>query len=335
MAEIKPSYDHNRQVLGKIYPLDTPFNVILDVSEACNFRCEYCFRGQDDKTKWGYAKEQKIISDEVFKAAVQQLQQFPQEVKQISLSCHGEPLCNRRLPDLVRYIKAQGIKSRVSIHTNAAMLDEEYAIDLADSDIDRIVVSLQGLSAEKYKKVCRAEIDYEAFYHNLKVLYEHKRNTQVFYKIMDVALDDGEEEDFFRQYSSIGDRVYVEHMVPIWKDVDLSGIAKEDIQIENKYGKAFEMQQVCPLIFHTTVISPEGDVYPCTQLLTPNKMGNILENSLVDLWNSTQRKELLMKQCKLENPDICKDCFILQNSIYAKEDMIDEYRLEILERLNE
>ena len=29
--KIKPSYDENRQVLGKIYPLSTPFTVILDV----------------------------------------------------------------------------------------------------------------------------------------------------------------------------------------------------------------------------------------------------------------------------------------------------------------
>jgi hypothetical protein len=62
-------------------------------------------------------------------------------------------------------------------------------------------------------------------------------------------------------------------------------------------------------------------------------LGNIENNTLLELWNSDMRRKLLIKQCKKENPDICRDCFILQNSIYSKEDMIDEYRFEILRKL--
>lgn len=337
MGEIKPSFDTKRQTLGKIYPLDTPFNVILDASEACNFRCEYCFRSDSDRNNWGYAGNNRLMDRGIFEKAVEQIKEFPQEVKQISLSNHGEPLCNRKVPEMVQYIKQQGIRSRISIHTNAAMLDEEYAIELADSGIDRIVVSLQGLSTEKYKEVCSADIEFEKFYQNLTALYKHKKNTQIYFKIMDVALDEGDEQKFYEMFSPIADRVYVEKMVPIWKDIDLSAISKNktDERLQNKYGESFTKQECCPLIFHTIVVTPAGDVYPCTQLLTPYKLGNINEQQLVDLWNSDTRKELLIRQCKKDNPDICKDCFILQNSIYSKEDMIDEYRYEILRRLEE
>lgn len=334
--KVKPSYDLNRSVLGELYPLSTPFNVILDSSEACNFRCEYCFRGQDDRSKWGYASNASFMEWTLFQKAVSQIQSFPDKVRQISLSNHGEPLCNRKIPDMVRYIKSQGIDSRVSIHTNAAMLDEEYAKDLADSDIDRIVVSLQGLSTEKYKEVCRAEVDFDVFYHNLSVLYEHKKNTQIYFKIMDVALEDGEEDRFYKLFTPIGDRVYVEKMVPIWKDVDLTDVGQKGSKesLYNKYGERFPRQECCPLIFHTIVVDPLGNVYPCTQLLTPYVLGNINNKTLLELWNSEQRKDLLIRQCEKRNPDICRDCYILQNSIYAKEDMIDEYRNEIRDRLN-
>lgn len=198
--KIKPSYDENRQVLGKIYPLSTPFTVILDSSEVCNFRCNYCFRGQDDKSKWGYAVDNKLMDDDIFHIAVEQIKDFPEMVKTISLSNHGEPLCNRNIPDMVRYIKNQGITSKISIHTNAAMLDEEYAKDLADSNIDRIVISLQGLKEAKYREICKAQINFDEFYHNIEVLYENKKNTQICYKIMDSVLDKGEEE-FYRCFS--------------------------------------------------------------------------------------------------------------------------------------
>jgi radical SAM protein with 4Fe4S-binding SPASM domain len=335
MGEIKPSFDTDRQTLGKIYPLDTPFNVILDASEVCNFRCEYCFRASDDKNNWGYARNSQLMDWGIFEKAVEQIKEFPKDVKQISLSNHGEPLCNRKVPYMVKYIKNQGIKSRISIHTNATMLDEKYAIELADSGIDRVVVSLQGLSTVKYKEVCKADIDFDIFYHNLSVLYEHKKNTQIYFKIMDVALDEDDEQKFYEMFSPIADRVYVEKMVPIWKDVDLSSVSKNKYvgDIQNKYGERFPKQDCCPLIFNTIVVNPMGDVYPCTQLLTPYKLGNIENNTLLELWNSDMRGKLLIKQCKKENPDICRDCFILQNSIYSKEDMIDEYRFEILRKL--
>lgn len=332
--KIQPSYDTNRKVLGEIYPLSTPFNVVLDASEVCNFRCQYCFRGQSDKTKWGYAEKQSFMEWELFQRAVSQIQEFPDSVKQISLSNHGEPLCNRKVPDMVRYIKQQGIAGRVSIHTNAAMMDEAYAYDLADSNIDRIVVSLQGISSAKYREICATDIDFDDLYKNLTILYQNKKDTQLYFKIMDIALANGEEETFYKLFTPIGDRVYIEKVVPIWKDVDVpAGKGRDEDAIYNKYGEVFPKQDCCPLIFHTIVVSPIGDVYPCTQLLTPYLLGNIKQQTLRELWNCDARKKLLLRQCKKSNPDICKDCYILQNSIYAKEDMIDSYRYEIMDRL--
>lgn len=330
MGEIKPSFDTNRQVLGKILPLDTPFTVILDAAEACNFKCNYCFRSDTDKTHWGYAKDNQLMSWDIFVKAVEQIKEFPQEVKQISLSCHGEPLLNRKVPDMVRYIKKQGIQSRISIHTNASLLDEEFVFDLADSNIDRVVVSLQGLTESKYQVTCAAKIDYQKFYNNLKLFYQIKKGTQIHIKIANVALDENEEEQFYSLYGQIADRVFVEQIVPIWKDVKL---ANSLAIAQNKYGDKFPLQMCCPLIFHTIVVIPNGDVYPCTQLLSQHNLGNIRNKTLVEIWNGDERTNLLMNQVEFNREELCEDCYILQNSIYSQEDMIDNYRLEIRNRL--
>lgn len=328
--KIMPSFDSKRSVLGEILPLKTPFNVIIDASERCNFQCQYCFRGDADKNKWGYAKDNQLMGWDTFVKTVEQVKEFEDEVRQISLSGHGEPLCNRRIPDMVRYMKAQGIQSRISIHTNASLLDREFIDDLIDSDIDRIVISLQGMTSEKYWEVCRAKIDFETFYDNLTYLYENKNHTQMHIKIMDVALDKGEEDSFYKKFVPIGDRVFIEQEVPIWKGVESE---KGKAEIENKYGNSFPLQECCPLIFHTIMIIPNGDVYPCTQVLREDKLGNVNEATLVNMWMGEARRNLLLRQCELNNPEICEQCYIRQNSIYTKEDMIDEYREEILKRL--
>lgn len=331
MGEVKPSYDTNRQVLGKILPLKTPFNVIIDTSERCNFQCSYCFRNDIDcQEHWGYAKRNDVMEWEIFEKAVAQIKEFPEDVKQISLSNHGEPLCNRKIPQMVQYIKKSGIKSRISIHTNASLLNESYIEELAESDIDKVVVSLQGLSSPKYFKVCKATVDFEKLYDNLRSFYQKKKHTQIHIKIMDSALEDGEDTKFYNLFVPISDRAFIEQEVPIWKGRESNS---ETDKILNKYGEAFPRQLCCPLIFHTLVVATNGDAYPCTQLLREDKLGNINETSLREMWDGAQRTELLMRQCELNNPRICDDCYIRQNSIYSEGDMIDNYRDEILSRM--
>lgn len=329
---IKPSFDEKRQVLGKVLPLMTPFTVVLDSSEVCNFKCNYCFRADQNKDVWGYAKNCGLMEWDLFTEAVSQIKEFPEAVKQISLSNHGEPLCNRRLPDMVRYIKEKGISDRVSIHTNASLLDEEYVLDLADSGIDKVVVSLQGMTAEKYRQVCGAAVDLNCLYDMLKLFYERKTNTMLHIKVADVALEAGEEEMFYERFLPIADRAFVEKIVPIWKGTEFSEQQLKET-VQNKYGARFPKQQCCPVLFHTIVVTPAGDVYPCTQLLSADCLGNIRNVSLVQLWKGKERKELLKKQLELCAPQCCEGCYIKDNSIFTEADLIDAYRSEVLERL--
>ena len=330
MGEIKESFDTDRVVLGNIFPLDTPFTVILDSSEICNLRCNYCFRSDDDKKKWGHVAGQKTMDWDVFAKAVEKIKEFPNEVRQISLSHHGEPLTNRMVPRMATYIKERGLKCRVSIHTNATLLDKEYAAKLAESKIDRVVISIQGLNGDKYKEKCGVAVDFNKLYESLQYFYMVKTNTQLYIKVANTALEEGEEERFYELFRPISDRVFIEQIIPLWSEVDIKDV---NDKVQNKYGQSFERQYCCPLIFHTIVVLPNGDVYPCTQLLSEDKLGNIEKESLMQCWNSEYRRGLLVNCLKMEKNDICKDCAILNNSIYAKEDMIDGFREQILARI--
>lgn len=108
---IRPSFDTNRQMLGRVLPLRIPFTVILDSSEVCTFKCNYCFRADEDKSVWGYAKESKLMDWELFVRTVDQIMEFEEPVRAISLSNHGELLFNRCLLDMARHIKSKEIKS--------------------------------------------------------------------------------------------------------------------------------------------------------------------------------------------------------------------------------
>lgn len=335
MGEIKPSFDTNRQILGKIMPIKTPFTVILDSSEVCNFKCRYCFRSDKDKSSWGYAVRNDFMSWDVFEKVVAQMKEFPDDIKQISLSNQGEPLCNKRLPEMIRYIKKENLKGRISLHTNASLLTKDMALDLADSNPGRVVISLQGMSSEMYKKVCGYDLDFANLVNCIRVFFENKKDTELSIKIMNTALKGkAEEQMFYEIFQPISDRVFVEQAVPIWKNIKVD--TEDNNLAYNKYGMGFKYQSICPLIFHTIVVAPNGEVYACTQLDGTKSIGNVLDKSLVDIWTSEERKRLLYAQlddcCCSEE---CVGCGIKQNTIYSEADMLDPYKDEIKMRLQE
>lgn len=334
MGEIKPSFNQNRQTLGKIMPLDTPFTVIIDSSERCNFRCSYCFRSDDDKSLWGYAADNNNMSREVFEKVLLQLKDFPSDIKMISLSNHGEPLCNPDLPWMITRIKEEGFNSVISLHTNGSLLKGDMLEKMIEADPGKIVISLQGLSDESYKKTCGANISFDSLVENISSFYSRKKTTLLCVKIMNVALNPGEEQRFYDIFTPIADRVFVEQEVDIWKNKDLG--TKSDTLIYNKYGEGFCAQKTCPVLFHTLVITTVGDVYPCTQLFGHESLGNINDIPVVEMWDGKKRTDMLLDQLDpLSDPAPCRECGIKQNSIFAKEDELDPYRDDIRKRILE
>ncbi|GMX66221.1 radical SAM protein [Paenibacillus elgii] len=334
---IKPSYNTERTLLGEQLPLDTPYSVILDVSERCNFKCSYCFRAGKIDESWGFAAARSLMSPETFQRAARQLAEFPRKIKVVSLSGHGEPLANPRIVDMVRYLKELNVAEQIDMHTNASLLTQENAPRIARAGFTRIVVSLQGLDALSYERTCGVKINFDKFYNNLKLLYESKdSNLQIHIKIADVALGKENVEEskqkFYALFSGIADHVYVEKVVPIWDNVDISTDGTT-----NKFGDATGGTNYCSLVFYKMMVDPDGEIYPCTKLPPPMSLGNISDTTLPEAWYGRTRSEFLKEHLCLtrHKHKPCVGCFIPVNSITSHKDVIDPYKDAILERFKE
>lgn len=329
-SNIIKSYSQDRNVLGKVLPLDTPYTVLIDISDSCNLRCKYCFRYDTSIGAEDYRKN-RLMDWETFQIVVEQLKEFPSQIKRIALSHNGEPLCNRKLPQMVSYIKNAGLTGRTEIHTNGLLLDKQYIEELCEAGIDRVVISLQGLDGDAYYKECGVKIDFERFYYHLKYFYQKKRDTQIHIKIVDEAVGD-ERDRFYEMFSPIADRVFVESVVPLWTDLDMKTGEVE----KNKYGDTFKVQQCCPLVFYTINVLPDGTIYPCSHIRPPFKLGNVKETTIYEAWNGAQKKTFMkdMLESGRFKMEACKNCYIPQNTVMTPEDSIDAYAEEILERIN-
>ncbi|MBP3857746.1 MAG: radical SAM protein [Ruminiclostridium sp.] len=332
--KIKPLVGLQRVPLHEHIPLDTPFSVYIFPTNHCNFRCNYCSHSlslPQFKEQYGFAPE--TMSMDIYKASIDQLTEFPGRVKTISLTGQGEPLVNPELPQMVAYAKERNAANRIEFMSNGALLTEERSAALVDAGLDCIRISLQGLSTEKYKKVCGSNVDFERFVEQITWLYRHKKQCEVFVKIMDIALEKGEDEKFYKMFTPIADRVYIEQCRPVY-----SGVAStEGISTKaDRYGHEHTHRTVCPLCFFMLGIFPNGDVYPCETIYRPELLGNVKNDRLTDMWNSDKMHEFQMQQLtegKNANPRCALCC--APDDVSQPEDVLDNYSHEILERLSE
>lgn len=337
MTDKKASYNRDRLRLGEKLPLDTPLSVIVDISERCNFKCNYCFRSGKKDESWGYAAKNNLMPMKAFRQTVEQLLAFPRKIKTISLSGHGEPLCNPEIVAMVRYLGKCSITERIEMHTNASLLTEKTAREIAQAGFGRIIISLQGLNAENYKRVCGAELDWDSFYRCLQILYENKTDElKIHIKISEAALSTenraAEEERFYDLFGPIADTVSMEKVTPLWKN-----LALESSETVNKYGQDIGMVECCPILFYKMWVAPDGEIYPCTGLPAPMSLGNIRDTTLSEAWNGQKRREFLAAHLLQARGGCaaCADCFVPVNTVTTDKDRIDPFRKEILARLEE
>lgn len=325
-------YEADRNQLSDIVPLSTPFSVSIDVASVCNFKCKYCAQSLGagfDKRHF----KRKIMNYDLFCRIIDQLSDFESKIKKIHLFRNGESFCNPRLVDMIRYTAAKNVCESININTNAALLTNELSLQLAESGLSTLCVSLQGLSSKKYKEICNTEINFEQLYSELVFFYENKRDCKLFIKIIDIALEDGEEEQFYKKFGAIADRVYIESAVPVYESIHYSDILKK--QNVTRHGEFVYKPDVCQLVFYYLHILANGDVHPCSSIEFPLPIWNIEEKTLKQIWESEERANFLklhLMKRRRENI-VCSKCQRLYQEYQAK-DNLDPYADEILQRVD-
>jgi cyclic pyranopterin phosphate synthase len=121
----------------------------VSVTDRCNFRCRYCMpaEGMD------WLERDHVLSFEEIERLVRLLAGFG--VTDVRLT-GGEPLARRDFPQLVAKLRAIDGISDLSMTTNGYLL-ERHAAELVDAGIDRVNVSIDSLSRDRFHQVTRRD----------------------------------------------------------------------------------------------------------------------------------------------------------------------------------
>jgi MoaA/NifB/PqqE/SkfB family radical SAM enzyme len=123
-----------------LYP-PPPSCLYVEVSNRCNLKCATCIRTYETR------EEARDLSFEELRAVVDQIP----ILKRAVLHGIGEPLLNRELPTMVRYLKEKG--TCVLFNTNATLLTPDWQEELIRAGLDELRVSMDAATPEKYEKI--------------------------------------------------------------------------------------------------------------------------------------------------------------------------------------
>ena len=182
-ARLEPRINlEGRTPLETVIPLATPFIVFADPASSCNFKCSFCPTGHRDMIA-GTGRFQGVMKYEVFQKIVDDLGEFDKPIKVLRMYKDGEPFLNKRLAEMVAYAKRSKHIDYIDTTTNGTFLSPERVGPVLEAGIDKINISVDGMSEETYTKFTGFKFDFEKFIENVKWLYDHRGTCEVVVKI--------------------------------------------------------------------------------------------------------------------------------------------------------
>jgi radical SAM protein with 4Fe4S-binding SPASM domain len=325
----------DRTPLQEVIPLETPYLLFVDPSSVCNFRCKFCPCGGANKEFWSPEKRVSIMPYELYRKIIDDLTEFPGKLKTLRLYKEGEPLVNKRLPDMIHYARKKGVTQKIDFTTNGSLFDCDTALAITDAGVDRINISVEALDEAGYEQISGVKLNYREYLERLRFLYHNKNGCHIFIKISDLGLKGHSEQEFYDMFADICDEIAVEHVSSVWPEFEVDENLKSTDQLDIYGGPMAKRDtaQVCPYLFYSLCVNSDGTVSACLmdwnhQLL----IGDLKCQSLLEIWNGQRLREMrenhLMFQRSIYHT--CRNCGQLE---YAVLDNIDPYREVLLNKI--
>jgi radical SAM protein with 4Fe4S-binding SPASM domain len=288
-----------------------PISLSIEPTTSCNLRCPECPSGLRSFTR----KTGMLEMNNYTKMIDEQYR----NLSYLLLYFQGEPFLHQNFLELVKYANNKGIYTATS--TNAHYFSDEMAQKTVKSGLDRLIISIDGTTQETYEQY-RIGGSIEKVISGAKKLVKWKRelgsNTPyLIFQFLVVKPNEHQVQDVHNLANEIGiDEVKIKtaQLYDYENGNDLMPENEEYSRYKrkenNKYSLKNKLYNHCWKMWHSSVITWDGNVVPCCfDKDAAYPMGSISDNTFASIWQSKKysdfRASLLNNR---SNIDICKNC---------------------------
>lgn len=315
------SYALNR--FGSAHIAHSPLFVSVEPAAVCQLRCPECPVGQKSVSET-IRQRSGLMPLEVFRRVLAECRDTAWVMQ---FYFQGEPLLNKDLPQMIREAHEAGLYTIVS--TNAQAMTQEMAQAFVESGLDRIIISMDGLTNESYNAYriggsldkCKAALRYlreakEQFQiSNFLSFRNDCFKFQIELQVLRLRSNEHEWAAFKKQYKALGaDRL-------VFKTAQLYDYAnghplmpsnpKYSRYVQGKDGLYHRrrLSKGCFRVWSGCVITTTGEVLPCCYDKThAYAYGNIMNTRMRELFGN--EKAITFRQAAFrQTPKICQECY--------------------------
>ena len=283
-----------------------PLHLDIGITNVCNLECTFCARTvlvNEDKFR-GPAH----MDFELFKKIIDEAVEIG--TFSINLNLLNEPLTNPELVKMIKYAKARGIVD-VHFHSHGGLLTEKKSIELLDSGLDKLLISIDTPNKEKYEKL-RVLSKFDSvieYLKKFKELRDDRNSLGPLIKSNFIEFPEITEEEM-RQNMEFG--LTISDCVGFQEYLDPTGT----IGTTKEYPQGYKSSFICQQPFTRLAIAEDGTVSPCClDHEFELSVGNVKTQSLTELWKNKVMEEMRKKQKDGKFFEIprCRNCEMATN----------------------
>lgn len=282
-----------------------PDTVHIEPIGICNLDCIHC-------TREVITRELGTMTFDQFKTIIDKVSPYKCN---ISIGRNGEPFLNKRLIDMIKYVKEKGLFC--SLITNATPMYEKQRTGVIKSGLDRIVFSFDSVDKEVYEAI-RKKAKFDKTLGNillfLKENYEAGMpvNTAVSWTTTKMAKESPTNiEEYFSSFPING--VYPSPLLNMFGDTKVN----DEFPDNPNQNKPTSEWPICTNGWDRLGIQWNGTVVACVVDFDDRYViGNLFEQELEEIWNGSEmrafRRALMSKRYETveKNGPLCSKCSV-------------------------
>lgn len=271
-----------------------PRRFAVELCADCNLNCTMCHHDQMVRPKG-------VMPFALWKKCADEIAAVAPSTCECWFSFCGEPLMEPELLlECVAYGKGAGIET-INLNTNGMLLREDLAGPLLDVGFSKIVIGVDGFSAETYESIrvgARREVIYPRIEHLLKLASQRQHAPEILVQFI-LMQENQHEAEAFRDH---------------WIERGASVKMRNQLSWGGKFGTPLDVPDedriACPWAMTMMHVFWDGRVPRCPGDTEGEEgSGNAWHDSLADLWGGLTgyRAHHLAREFD-RLPDRCQTC---------------------------
>lgn len=287
-----------------------PVAISVEPIAACQLHCPECVLGSGN-----LLRHKKQLPFDIYKKIIEECSET---LIWLNLYFQGEPFLSPQIFEMIKLAKQHNVFTCIS--TNAQSIDKTTAEKIVESKLDKLIISLDGVTQQNYEKY-RIGGNIDKVFSAIDEINKAKlKYSSIFPKIELQFIVFKHNESELEEFLHLAKKLDVEKATiksaQIYNYAENSQLIPENKKYSRYIRKNGEwilrkkLRNRCLRLWQSGVVTTDGNFLPCCfDKNAEFSFGNLGKNLVFDIWRSDKafefRKQILSNR---KNIRICQNC---------------------------